>query len=155
MNVPYYARQLYNQVQGRICSQIFSKHSVPLEFQQWKQDKEMEWIEEGQLPNDRAQSREILIALQRNLGHVEGNVQSSYNWDSTTSSENKSRNSAFRKTSLNKHQKSTFLRGTGVLHDKSTLHNTKSMACQHPWPLLKQGSLLIAPYGGMIPFNPS
>lgn len=39
----------------------------------------MEWVEEGQLPNDPVQSREILISLQRNLGQAEGNVQSSYN----------------------------------------------------------------------------
>lgn len=59
---------------GFAC-QIFSKHSALFEFQYWKQDKEMEWVEEGQLPNDPVQSREILISLHRNLGHVEGNVQ--------------------------------------------------------------------------------
>lgn len=43
----------------------------------------------SQLPGDPVLSREILTSLQRNLRHVEGNAQSSYNGDNKTPSENK------------------------------------------------------------------
>lgn len=49
----------------------------------------MGWVVGDQLPSDPVQSREILTSLQRNLGHVGGNVQSSYNGDNKTTSENR------------------------------------------------------------------
>lgn len=49
----------------------------------------MGWVGGGLLPSDPVLSREILTSLQRNLRHVEGNVQSSCNGDNKTTSENK------------------------------------------------------------------